>query len=541
VITRQESASDMSVVKSLDPDDWSELRVLGHRMVDDMFDHLETLRKEPVWQRMPDELRQELRQPLPRKPSPAVAVYQQFQRLVQPYSTGNLHPRFMGWVHGGGSPVGMLAELLAGALNANLGGRDHAPIEVERQVISWAAEMLGFPQAASGVLVTGTSIANLIGVLVARSAMLGTTGRSNGVAGAKLVAYTSAAAHGCLPRAMEMAGLGRNALRMIPCDEQGRIRLDALVRRIAADRTDGALPFLVVGTAGTVDTGAIDDLNGLGNLAAAEGLWFHVDGAFGAIAALSPKLRPLLAGIERADSVAFDFHKWAQVPYDAGCIVVRDAARQLDTFGAEAAYLRREQRGLAGGGVWPCDLGPDLSRGFRALKVWMTLSVYGADRIGAIAEQTCDLARILAARVCHEPALQLLAPVALNIVCFRYVAAAGDLDRLNADIAADLQEAGIAAPSTTMVNGVLAIRAAIVNHRTNQADIAILVEAVLQAGRKRAIEKEVPPVMHRGQVYREALRLGDAGAIDPFPATGAGILTAPAPRLTLEPERTGPP
>lgn len=214
-------------------------------------------------------------------------------------------------------------------------------------------------------------------------------------------------------------------------------------------------------------------------------MWFHVDGAFGAIAMLAPKLRPLLVGIERADSVAFDFHKWAQVPYDAGCIVVRDGSRQLDAFGADAAYLRREERGLAGGGIWPCDLGPDLSRGFRALKVWMTLAVYGADRIGAVVQQTCDLAATLAARVDREPALERLAPVALNIVCFRFVVADGDLDRLNADIVADLQEAGIAAPSTTIVNGVLVIRAAIVNHRTTQADLDILVDAVLEAGRLR--------------------------------------------------------
>ena len=472
--------------ESLDPADWSALRALGHRMIDDMFDHLQTLRDGPVWQPMPDPLRQELRQPLPRLPQTPESVYETFQRLVQPYSTGNLHPRFMGWVHGGGNPVGMLAELLAGGLNANLGGRDHAPIEVERQVIAWSAEMLGFPAGASGVLVTGTSIANLIGVLVARSAMLGPGVRSEGVGGTRLVAYTSAAAHGCMPRAMEMSGLGRDALRMIPCDADGRMRLDLLTRHLEADRSAGAQPFLLIGTAGTVDIGAIDDLDALADIAAREGLWFHVDGAFGAIGALSPRLRPKLAGIERADSVAFDFHKWAQVPYDAGCIVVRDSARQLETFGAEAAYLKRETRGLAAGGVWPCDLGPDLSRGFRALKVWMTLSVHGSDRIGAIAEQTCALAAMLAARVDWEPALQRLAPVALNIVCFRYIAATGDLDRLNADIVADLHESGIAAPSTTMVSGLLAIRAAIVNHRTEETDIAILVDAILATGHRRA-------------------------------------------------------
>jgi aromatic-L-amino-acid decarboxylase len=526
----------MRDMESLDPADWTDLRSLGHRMVDDMFDHLETLRDGPVWRPMPQPAREELRRALPRGPTAAGTVYEDFQRLVQPYATGNLHPRFMGWVHGGGNPVGMLAELLAGGLNANLGGRDHAPIEIERQVIAWAAEMLEFPADASGVLVTGTSIANLIGVLVARSAALGPSVRRGGVGDAGLVAYTSAAAHGCLPRAMEMAGLGRDALRMIPCDEQGRMNPSALAECVAQDRARGVRPFLLVGSAGTVDIGAVDDLTALADFAETEGLWFHVDGAFGAIAALAPKLRPLLAGIERADSVAFDFHKWAQVPYDAGCIVVRDASRQLETFGAEAAYLRREQRGLAGGGVWPCDLGPDLSRGFRALKVWMTLSVYGADRIGAIAQQTCDLAATLAVRVDREPALQRLAPVALNIVCFRYIAAEGDLDRLNADIVADLQVAGIAAPSTTMVNGVLAIRAAIVNHRTDHADIAIMVDAVLEAGRVRAeagpavaAEKEVPPVVHRGQVYREASRLGDAGASGPFPATSAGTLAAVPP------------
>ena len=206
-----------------------------------------------------------------------------------------------------------------------------------------------------------------------------------------------------------------------------------------------------------------------------------------------------------------------------------DAARQIAAFGAEAAYLRREQRGLAGGGIWPCDLGPDLSRGFRALKVWMTLSVYGADRLGEVVRQTCDLAAALAERVEREPALELLAPVTLNIVCFRFIAANGDLDRLNADIVADVQEAGIAAPSTTMVKGALTIRAAIVNHRTTYDDIEIMVDAVLAAGRRRvaaAAAKKGPPVMHRGQVYRGASRLGDAGANDPLPALTAGTRAA---------------
>ena len=402
-----------------------------------------------------------------------------------PYTTGNLHPRFMGWVHGGGNPVGMLAEMLAGGLNANLGGRDHAPIEVERQVIAWAAQMLDFPPDASGLLVTGTSIANMIGILVARTAALGNSVQQEGVGGSSLVAYTSAAAHACIARGMDMAGFGTDALRVVPTDRQGRLHVPALRRLIAADMTAGRQPFLLVGTAGSVDTGAIDDLTELSTVAREHGLWFHVDGAFGALAALSPRLRPLLAGIERADSVAFDFHKWAQVPYDAGCILVRDRERQLATFASDAAYLRRAERGLAGGDVWPCDLGPDLSRGFRALKVWMTFKAYGANRIGQVIEQTCELARHLAARVEAEPALELLAPVNLNIVCFRFRTREEDVDRLNGDIVADLQEDGIAAPSTTTLQGRLAIRAAIVNHRTRSEDVDELVAAVLRFGHAR--------------------------------------------------------
>lgn len=473
---------------SLDPEDWSALRALGHRMVDDMVDHLAGIADGPVWARMPDALREELRgESLPRGPEGAEAAYADFRRLVLPYATCNLHPAFMGWVQGAGNPVGMLAELLAGALNANLGGRDHAPIEIERQVIRWSAEMVGFPATASGLLVTGTSIANFIAVLVARTRTLGPEVRCEGLGDARLAAYASTAAHGCVSRALDMAGIGSDQLRLVPCDGAQRMRLDLLGERVEADRRAGVMPFLVVGTGGTVDTGAVDDLAGLAGFCAAQGLRFHVDAAFGALAMLSPTRRAMLAGIERADSVAFDFHKWGQVPYDAGCILVREEADQIAAFGQDLAYLRREARGLAGGHPWPCDLGPDLSRGFRALKVWMTLKAYGADRLGAVVDRCCDLAQRLAAHVAAEPALELLAPVALNIVCFRVREGAADLDRFNADIVADLQEAGTAAPSTTTIDGKRAIRAAIVNHRTTEQDVDRLVPAVLQAAQTRRV------------------------------------------------------
>jgi glutamate/tyrosine decarboxylase-like PLP-dependent enzyme len=474
----------MDAGDGLDPADWSTLRALGHRMMDDMIDHMEGLRGQPVWRPMPGEVRAALRAPLPRAPSDPAIAYDAFRRLVLPYAAGNAHPRFMGWVQGAGTPIGMLAELLAGGMNANCGGRDHAAIEVERQVIRWSAEMLGFPIDAGGLLVTGTSAANLMAVLVARTAALGPAVRASGLGGAPLVAYASAAVHGCVPRALDMAGLGADALRTIACDGAGRIDMAALARAIRDDRTAGLTPFMVVGTAGSVDIGAIDPLASLAALCRRERLWFHIDAAFGAIAMLAPGLRGRFAGIGQADSVAFDFHKWAQVPYDAGCIMVRDPARQIGTFASGAAYLRRGPRGLAGGHPWPCDLGPDLSRGFRALKVWLTFTCYGGDRIGAAAERCCAVAQALAARVDREPELERLAPVALNIVCFRYVADMAMTD-LSAEIVADIQEAGIAAPSTTLIGGVSAIRAAVINHRTRVGDVEAMADAVLAAGRAR--------------------------------------------------------
>lgn len=454
-------------------------------MLDDILDYVEHIRDRPVWQPIPDEVRGRFRAALPAAPTELAAVHDQFMRDILPFGTGNTHPRFMGWVHGGGNPVGMLAEMLAAGLNANLGGRDHVPIEVERQIVEWMRQLFGFPEAASGLFVTGTSMANLMAVLVARTSALGTGVRRKGVhaAGKRFTAYASAAAHGCIAQAMDLSGLGIEALRVIPTDEMHRIDLAALRKALAADRAAGRQPFLLVGTAGTVDIGAIDDLAALAEVAQDERMWFHVDGAFGALAMLAPDLAPRLAGIERADSLAFDFHKWGQVPYDAGFLLVRDGALHRDTFASPAAYLRRECRGLAAGAVWPCDFGPDLSRGFRALKTWFTLKVYGLERLGAAISRTCELARYLGARIEATPELELLAPVQLNIVCFGYRGA--DAGGLNAEIVADLQESGIAAPSTTLLNGRVAIRAAIVNHRTEEQDIDALISAVLAFGAAR--------------------------------------------------------
>ena len=477
--------SEMS--ETLDPKNWDDIRAQGHRMLDDMLDYAANIRDRPVWRPIPAEVRARFQAELPRQPSDLGEVYREFADFVVPYATGNVHPGFMGWVHGGGSAVGMLAEMLAAGLNANLGGRDHIPIEVERQVVEWTRAMFGFPSEASGIFVTGTSMANLMAVLVARTAVLGQSVRQRGVGdeGAALTAYASTATHGCVAKAMDLAGFGTDALRIINSDRFHRIDVAALRERIALDRNAGHRPFLVIASAGTVDIGAIDDLVALSALCREQGLWFHVDGAYGALGVLSAVIAPRLAGLENADSIALDFHKWAQVPYDAGFLIVRDGQQHRDTFATPAAYLRRETRGLAAGSPWPCDLGPDLSRGFRALKTWFTLKTYGTEKLGAIVTRTCELAGYLEARILAEPRLELLAPVQLNIVCFRYRAT--DANKVNGDIVIDIQESGIAAPSTTVLDGQLAIRAAIVNHRTDISDIDALISAVLQFGAQRSL------------------------------------------------------
>jgi aromatic-L-amino-acid decarboxylase len=470
---------------SLDPQsaaEWDALRQQGHRMLDDIFDYMQNLREGPVWQSAPADVRQQFLQALPREGKSLQQTHESFKQHILPYAIGNAHPGFMGWVQGGGNPVGMLAEMLAAGVNANVGGRDQMPVEVERQITRWMAELFEFPDTATGIFVTGASLANLIGLWVAKTKALGQDTRKLGLHEdqRQLVAYTSAGAHACIKQAMDLAGIGTQHLRVIPMSAQFELDCQALRKQIQADRAAGFTPFFLAGTAGTVDVGAIDDLSQLADIAEEEELWFHVDGAFGAMAILAPNIAPRLRGIQRADSIAFDFHKWLQVPYDAGFILVRDGQLHYDSFAAAAGYLRRENRGMAAGSPWPCDFGPDLSRGFRALKTWFTIQVYGAQRLGEVVQQTCDLAQYLKTKIEAQPQLELLAPVSLNIVCFRYRGPQSDV--LNSKLAVALQESGIVAPSTNILPQGLAIRAAIVNHRTNAADIDALVSTTLRLG-----------------------------------------------------------
>jgi glutamate/tyrosine decarboxylase-like PLP-dependent enzyme len=461
--------------RSLDPADWPSFRATAHQALDEALDRLEAVREGPVWRPAPAEVRRHFEALMPRQGRPLEAVVEDVERLIAPYVVGNVHPRFFGWAHGAGTPVGVVAELLAASLNANCGGRDHIGPIVERQIARWAAEAFGFPAESSGVFVTGASQANFLGLLCARDAALGHEVRLTGLGAAPLTAYASGQAHGCVRQALELAGLGADALRLIETDAAGAVSPRGLRQAIAADRAAGLTPFLVVGTAGGVNFGAFDDLAALADICEAERLWLHVDGAFGALTALSAKLSALTRGLDRAASVAFDFHKWAHVPYDAGFLLVRDAETHKQTFAAPAAYLARTPRGLAAGDDWPCDFGPDLSRGFRALKVWMAFQVFGADAIAAAIEANCAAAAHLAARLAAHDRFELCAPVPLNIVCF---ALKGDrTGAAGRELVMRLQEQGLAAPSLTRLGGREVIRVAIFNHRTRLSDIDALAAA----------------------------------------------------------------
>jgi glutamate/tyrosine decarboxylase-like PLP-dependent enzyme len=472
---------------TLDPTDWGPVRELAHRMLDDMLDRLETVGEAPAWRETPADIVRAIAEPLPVEPQGLDRAYQDFQRLVVPYSVFNIHPRFWGWVMGTGTVDGMLAEMLTGALNVNAGGANVSSTLLEMQVLEWCKALMGFPASAGALLVTGGSTANLVALAAARDAALGEHA-ADGVQASpmRLTFYGSQETHNSVPKALRLLGMGSSGWRPIAIDAQFRLDLARLEQQVRDDRAGGLTPACVIGNLATVNTGAIDDLPALAEFCQREKLWFHVDGAFGAIAALSPSLRALARGMEEADSLAFDLHKWLHIPYDAGCVLVRDREAHRRPFVQPGSYLSKLDRGPGTMPVLFSDYGLELSRQFRGLKVWLAFKTHGTAVYGRLAEMNVAQARYLADQIAARPELELLAPVALNIVCFRYRGDGSDdasLNELNRQVLMQLQTAGIAVPSHTMLQGRFAIRVAITNHRSRREDFDALVEAVVRLGR----------------------------------------------------------
>jgi aromatic-L-amino-acid decarboxylase len=480
--------------ESLDPTDWDALRRLAHRALDEGFDHLQYVRERPVWRPIPEDVVTRLQGPAPREPQGAEQAYADFREYVLPYPMGNTHPRFWSWFMGNGTAFGAVADFLAAVMNPNMGGGNHVANHVEAQVLDWSKEMVGFPATASGLLVSGGSVANFVGLAVARNSRAGVDVRRFGVAAIPrpLVTYASDEVHSCVQKAIESLGLGAQSLCKVAVNADYEIDVAALERQIAADRAAGLQPFCVIGNAATINTGATDDLDALAALCERERLWFHVDGAIGALLALAPEHRHLVRGMERADSVTIDFHKWLHVPFEAACVLVRDRKAHRDAFALTPEYLEKTERGLASGAHWFSEYGLQLSRGFRALKVWLTIKEHGLDRFGRLIDRNIAQAHELAALVRAERELELVAPVCTNIVCFRFRPSGDrstpDLNALNQELLIRLHESGAAAPSYTTLGDVYCLRAAITNFRTTSEDLAVLVRAVTEIGRTLAQE-----------------------------------------------------
>ena len=475
--------------RSLDPDDWEALRELGHRAFDDMIEYLQTIRERPAWQPLPATAKALFDEGVPWQGTPCDEVYAQIHEHVLPYPTGNIHPRFWSWVGGTGTATQLIADLVASAMNsAGLGFDEVASSYVELQLLNWLKTLLGYPAEASGLLVSGGSMANLVGLAVARTRMSPYNVRETGVDTTnhpRLMYYASTETHSSVRKAIELIGLGSESLRLLPVNSDFTINVDALQEAIAADRKAGKLPICLVANAGTVNTAAIDPLNELADIAAEEGLWVHADAAFGGFAKMSPQYAHLVDGLERADSLAFDLHKWLYVQYDCGCALIKSADVHKDTFSVTPDYLREFDRGLASGPLNFSEYGVQLSRSFKALRAWTALKTEGAERYGEQIAQNIRQAAYLSELVDDEVQLELMAPTAMNIVNFRFVddaVPANELEDLNAEILMQLHERGIAAPSSTVLNGQFTIRVAICNHRSRRSDFEALVAGVIAIG-----------------------------------------------------------
>jgi glutamate/tyrosine decarboxylase-like PLP-dependent enzyme len=468
-----------------------ELRRLGTLTADAVASHRDRLLERPVFGKVG--ARAGLFEgPVPEEGRPFEEVLAFVREHVLPYPMGNSHPRFFGFINATADPVGAMADYLAATMNPNCWGGDHAAIHVEAAALRWIASMIGYPAQAEGILVSGGSMANFTALAAARRAMTPGNVREDGLAGPgrpRLTVYASDQVHHCVDKAVDLLGIGTAQLRKIPTDERFRISTSGLAKAVAEDRAAGFAPAIVVGNAGTVNTGAIDPLDELADFCRREGLWFHADGAYGALASIVPELRPLFSGLDRADSLAADPHKWLYVPYEAGATFVREPGRLAATFRKFPEYLASDPESPFPGPAWFAERGVELSRGFKALKVWMGIQTHGRRAYVAQIENDVRLARFLSEEVDRRRDFERLADPILSIANFRYRPADRNvpdeaLDRVNRRIIHRLVGAGSYFLAPTILKGRTALRVSITNFRTREDDLIALLDEVERVGRE---------------------------------------------------------
>ncbi len=458
-------------------DDWA------RSVVELIADYHGSIRDRPVYRKMSSrEIRDQLDAALPIKPVAFDDLLKVFRETVLPFSRQNAHPRMFGYVQSPGTALAAFADLLASTLNANLTvwRSAPAPVELERLTIDWIRQILGFNAEAGGLFVSGGSMANFAAIAAAREARSAASGR--------LRIYASSETHFSIDKAAALLGIGRENVRHVAVDERFRIRVDDLAAKISADLHKGYVPFCVVGNAGTVNTGAVDPLGEIREVANRFKLWMHVDGSYGAFAILAESAKRLFAGIELADSVALDPHKWLYLPVDVGCVIYRDPAAARAAFAHEAEYTRIiGQEADEVFAFW--DYGPELSRRFRALKVWMLLKGVGLDALGAAIESNLACARHLESLVNASDDFEMIAPVELSIFCFRHVpaqmkgASPETIDAFNERLLIALQRDGSSYLSNATLNGRFALRGCVLNYRTTLRDMEILLDDLRRVAR----------------------------------------------------------
>jgi len=484
--------------------DWDPKRTreFGEHALDLWTELLERLRELPVRRR---ETRQQVREavlrPVPEEPLPMEELVDYLRGVIFRHSMYPGHPGFMAYISGAGTVPGAAADLLAAALNQNVGGWRLSPAatEIEQHLTRWLASEMGLPEGSGGVLTSGGAMANFIGLKVARDRAIGPRARENGVRGAPpMRIYTSEDAHDTNDRAADMLGIGETSIRHIATDDEFRVRVDALRSAIEEDEAAGIRPVAVIAVAGTTATGAIDPLAEIAEICAERGLWFHVDGAYGAPAAMVPALRPRFAGMERADSLSIDPHKWLYTPHSGGCVLMREVEQLHDAFRLHPTYTR-EDKSIAGTGDDLYEFGPQFSRGFQGLKVWLSLLAHGRAAYIRRIGHDVELAKYLHRRVEERPEFEPMAPTVLSIACFRYVPpdlpAGGSreqyLDALNERLMIELQLDGRVFPSNAVLRGRFALRACIVNFRTEAEEMDLLLDAAAELGAR--LDRELRP------------------------------------------------